>query len=485
MVDLRVTPNENPHITNKKSNFATFPTELLSFIFEECFDAGSEHFGCPQPRRNSAPMSISSVCRRWREVALSMPQLWTRISLGSVYTHPSVSDARLLELYLSRAGDTAPLSFEFQFGQGEEDEEVRLGAELTRAQRDAMFVPMEALARVVEPLRHRWEVLAIRGRTLDDLDDFLAALARGTPALKHCVIAARTNVFGGPQRHLSMKDCPRLDTLALVAPKLFLDPFRQEAASLSGLSTLDLCYSSSQQDAFFWMECCPNLERVSIQFFDAPSFPLPYAPPLTLPRLVTFALSCFYGDVDPRSLLSLLTLPALQILTLYFDRADFVRMSEEWPFANDMLERSRPPLRMLELLGTSMGSQEAIRCLRLAPGLKNLVVEGEMLSDELLQLLRISHAAQEDSARGTDLLCPILETIEIHAFEGSMDLLAEAVRSRCGSPHISDSEVHDGHDGQSLSMLVFAYNKDGAPRGHPVLKQCEDLGLKVVYKNCS
>ncbi|KAL0945300.1 hypothetical protein HGRIS_000806 [Hohenbuehelia grisea] len=57
------------------------PTELLADIFALCHaveedDRGGSALGC-------ARVMLSHVCRRWRAVILSMPLLWSTISVGS------------------------------------------------------------------------------------------------------------------------------------------------------------------------------------------------------------------------------------------------------------------------------------------------------------------------------------------------------------------------------------------------------------------
>ncbi|KAF9070045.1 hypothetical protein BDP27DRAFT_1183015, partial [Rhodocollybia butyracea] len=52
------------------------PDEILQCIFDDCCDTNNfEAF------RNKPVIAISSVCTRWRRNALSMPALWSRITL--------------------------------------------------------------------------------------------------------------------------------------------------------------------------------------------------------------------------------------------------------------------------------------------------------------------------------------------------------------------------------------------------------------------
>ncbi|KIY66044.1 hypothetical protein CYLTODRAFT_314043, partial [Cylindrobasidium torrendii FP15055 ss-10] len=48
------------------------PNEILNEVFMLCLD---EH-GCYPLYGRCGPWSLSAVCRRWRQVAISMPKLW-------------------------------------------------------------------------------------------------------------------------------------------------------------------------------------------------------------------------------------------------------------------------------------------------------------------------------------------------------------------------------------------------------------------------
>jgi hypothetical protein len=55
------------------------PAEILSSIFLECLPVGKlDSF---QPSAHKAPLLVSSICSRWRNVAISTPQLWSSVYL--------------------------------------------------------------------------------------------------------------------------------------------------------------------------------------------------------------------------------------------------------------------------------------------------------------------------------------------------------------------------------------------------------------------
>jgi hypothetical protein len=51
------------------------PSEILSLIFIRCLP-DTEHL---LPSSKLAPMLLTRICRKWREVAVGMPSLWCRV----------------------------------------------------------------------------------------------------------------------------------------------------------------------------------------------------------------------------------------------------------------------------------------------------------------------------------------------------------------------------------------------------------------------
>ncbi|KAK7048860.1 hypothetical protein R3P38DRAFT_1880141 [Favolaschia claudopus] len=74
---------------------ARLPLEIQSHIFlEVCVDQ-------PDNAPNSPPILFLSVCRLWREIALSTPKLWAKIQIDS--PPPGHHYIELCELWLERA----------------------------------------------------------------------------------------------------------------------------------------------------------------------------------------------------------------------------------------------------------------------------------------------------------------------------------------------------------------------------------------------
>ncbi|KAJ7085451.1 hypothetical protein B0H15DRAFT_376345 [Mycena belliarum] len=55
----------------------TIPTEIVTHIFLDCLPST----GRVQPSKNAAPLLLAQICRHWRAIALSIPQLWSSVDL--------------------------------------------------------------------------------------------------------------------------------------------------------------------------------------------------------------------------------------------------------------------------------------------------------------------------------------------------------------------------------------------------------------------
>ncbi|KIK63404.1 hypothetical protein GYMLUDRAFT_106225, partial [Collybiopsis luxurians FD-317 M1] len=91
------------------------PNELLGRIFDECCEMN--HFSVKQlpvktacSIRAAPAMAVSSVCARWRRIALSLPAIWSRICLlwdvkaGRAYPEPEYEKSHFpTTIFLTRS----------------------------------------------------------------------------------------------------------------------------------------------------------------------------------------------------------------------------------------------------------------------------------------------------------------------------------------------------------------------------------------------
>ncbi|KAJ7663178.1 hypothetical protein DFH06DRAFT_1128511 [Mycena polygramma] len=75
----------------------TLPPEVTSRIFLECIE--------PRPSTNSAPLLLLRICKSWRTIALSSPELWSKLQISSAFP-PAMSSrdiAGIIDEWLGRA----------------------------------------------------------------------------------------------------------------------------------------------------------------------------------------------------------------------------------------------------------------------------------------------------------------------------------------------------------------------------------------------
>ncbi|KAG2355646.1 hypothetical protein BDR07DRAFT_517048 [Suillus spraguei] len=72
------TVRSNTLVTVSSPAIYRLPTEILSEIFMYCLPH-DEHL---VPRAELAPILFTSICRRWREVAIGLPRLWRTLQLA-------------------------------------------------------------------------------------------------------------------------------------------------------------------------------------------------------------------------------------------------------------------------------------------------------------------------------------------------------------------------------------------------------------------
>ncbi|KAK7000452.1 F-box domain-containing protein [Favolaschia claudopus] len=82
------------------------PFEIQCLVFLQVPADDAEDYP-PKPAPSSPPMALLNVCRLWRDIALSTPELWAKLQMNSLPRGPNFSE--LCKLWLGRA-HTLPLS---------------------------------------------------------------------------------------------------------------------------------------------------------------------------------------------------------------------------------------------------------------------------------------------------------------------------------------------------------------------------------------
>lgn len=94
--------------TSRKAFSWRPPTEILSEVFLYCLP--QDEYLCPTPQ--VAPLLLTTICRRWREVAVGLPSLWCRLQMKAEHDNWE-KRALCYNLWLKRSGG-CPLSLRLE-----------------------------------------------------------------------------------------------------------------------------------------------------------------------------------------------------------------------------------------------------------------------------------------------------------------------------------------------------------------------------------
>ncbi|KAJ7633193.1 hypothetical protein FB45DRAFT_1003327 [Roridomyces roridus] len=176
----------------------TLPSEITSEIFL--------YFLPPYPQRPSfwgyqSPSFLLRICRRWRDVALTTPALWSGVQL-TIDPQRHVRQSRLLDMWLQRSRN-CPLSIQLGYSEelmpseDEEDEDEEgfvesLRSHAMRWQEMDISLPLDNLRKITGsmPLLRRLTIGVDRWDTETPL-----ALFTDAPALKHVVLRSSFTPF--------------------------------------------------------------------------------------------------------------------------------------------------------------------------------------------------------------------------------------------------------------------------------------------------
>ncbi|PAV15826.1 hypothetical protein PNOK_0868400 [Pyrrhoderma noxium] len=409
-----------------KTRSGYIPVELLSEIFRHCLP--TEGVGHSTPNPLNAPLLLSSVCRSWRDIALSTHGLWTDIFLAHM-PDKIENGMRLLELWISRSG-ALPMDIQLAFGSAhfnsenlnpdpdpDSESDLSTAIDAPMLLKDANYddpsfqEKFKVLIKTICSLHKRWGVLQIISPTLPFIQPIINLLPHASNLQDFC-ISSRELRFSGDNFEVGFPLNSPLQKLRLIAPHAA--PSKSsltEHRLLSNLRTLELHFCSSLQTCLDWIDLCPDIENLLVRFFFTEDQDIvdsidPQASRRIrrLPNLASIELTCFTrgsNQSDPAKLLDLLDLPNLDVLELdlnhhydpFRDRnqdqdqnpGGVEQGSSSWTHISRLLERSGTDLWGLILHGIPITYSELLLCLQLSPRLEYLGCDS--VSEAVLQAL--------------------------------------------------------------------------------------------------
>jgi F-box-like len=369
------------------------PPEVLAEIFYYC---SPENWIDDNPHDKRATMLSSHVCRLWRQVALSMPRLWSSLSL-EIRTANYESSLSLAKSWLSRSGG-CPL---------------KLRILCFDRSRNLQF-----LVDTILPLCHRWQNLYIVV-LFAEIDDFVAAIGH-VPRLEMLDLSVLDSPDFLTTRPLPVRifeSAPKLRNVCLsdgIIPHGVQLPWDQLTEFRVGLCGVYDCL-----EALTWL---PNLVKFGVDLAivkTPPSGAIHHV--IQLPHLTTMTL---FPRVNPGYFFDHLALPSLADFE-YYDEVGCTWKQRQFI---SLLLRSSCSLRRLCLAAPrSMKEHHLIQVLEHTPDLRELhVAPLSMSSSALARLTR-----QTTNNENAPCLVTKLHTFKIfHQLHFDAEALADMVESR-------------------------------------------------------
>ncbi|KAJ7685642.1 hypothetical protein DFH06DRAFT_48335 [Mycena polygramma] len=312
------------------------PTEILAEIFVHCLP-GDDFVS---PDLATAPLVLCGICRRWREVAISTPRLWSSLFID--FDLRAAYETGLYETWLSRAGDT-PLSLSLPL---QEDRSVDAGL-------------VDSLLKSIVGLSRQWQQIEIN--IGDAWARFISPAEMRFPSLEKLDIFVVLDNLS-----ISFCEAPKLRevTIGRHSPRLQL-PWSQ-------LTKLR-CDNVPIPSLLGILRDCSNLLDGNSQVdVDPSALPLSVLHHSCLQRLElgpVYQNSVMTRNVMP--VLDCLKIHGLQSLTLKFPFYFTIPTTDMSPFLS-FISRSSCQLHALILAGVPTTSDALIECLKATPSLVHL-----------------------------------------------------------------------------------------------------------------
>ncbi|TDL23457.1 hypothetical protein BD410DRAFT_827768 [Rickenella mellea] len=408
------------------------PPELVAHIFVHSLP-DTKH-----PHQNEAPLSVSSVCRAWRRIAISTPRIWSSICIvflkGKMpYTYPPI-----LKTWISRSCNHG-FSFTVEYNP----------TSYIPGTFDYDLAEIGSTIDVLVQNHATWRNISVSAPT--QVANLTSQLLSVIPA-RIQQISVHTSKF--PLDKLFASPLIHLTHLSFSSSTEFT-PFRTHTL-MEKLTSLSL--SVGIFEVMEVLSRAPRLQQAkSMLHLDAGET---YSiEPITLPYLHTLDLAvsstshsaeddAMEADLQFRRFLTYLHFPAIKTLFIRFDIPGYTTSNNalHWTGVADLLSRSGATLQNLEVRGASIASFSQF--LEALPSLKHFSITEALLREHIQLISGLIHDPYA-SPGGHSQLCPNLESLRITCRD---HLLTSAVIDICSI--IVASVLGGPISGRSLVLVV-------------------------------
>ncbi|TDL20081.1 hypothetical protein BD410DRAFT_899850 [Rickenella mellea] len=444
------------------------PQELLSKIFHHCVSHPISRPGfvrLPNPSVREAPLKLGRISRSWRQLVLSDPLLWSRLSLVG---RPRDSSLDLVAVgeWLARS-QLAPLWLAINYAAAYNDEAV------------------EDVNRIItKVISHsdRWKYLEL-SLPSPCKGPILTQLSKALPNLEflhiHMKGKSEDRIKVDLSNQTSLKD------LTLLAPI----QFSSSHSAMRNIRTLRMAFPSLDE-YFLCLDLCSSVEEVQYTFNYTIDFRPSISEPLRiLPSIITFSLTPitdfhmyepgYAESLDFGVFLDRLQLPTLRELVI--DSSLWTDCVPTWSHASDLLKRSSAHLEIFKVRYLLHGSDFS-ECLRQSPCLKTLLIGSEDIAERMLQTLT-EHLDSEKP-----FVCPQLQRIELDLYnvliferadDGVYTNVAELVVQRWHGG-INGAQLSFSSPIRSVAVCSYTGRTVEPFIDYPGIRQCIVDGLVVT-----
>ncbi|KAF8994789.1 hypothetical protein BDQ17DRAFT_1366368 [Cyathus striatus] len=439
------------------------PYDILREIF---ITACSVNFDDRQQllkQATSDPLTLGSVCRTWRNVTTTTPNLWSSIFLIHSPSHPTLK-LGLLDLYLTNSKNF-PLSIWFDVGGLGPRPQLPFGQVLSA---------FEKLIRHCE----RWEHLDIY-IIPDQEGEFRKLLGnvKGRIPLLRSLHIRRPTQISNMDMLLS---APRLQTFSTSSTNRYsIDSLKLR---WDQLVSLQICVS--RKDAVQTFASCQTLEHCHLfNVFQGrgESVDLPSITPIVSPRLTTLKITQT-KLVNVTYILDSICCPVLQELCLSTEKwltiqhsTEFERLELNWSRAERFLKRSGCPLEILDL-EVSIFTNPVLSILGDLPKLKRLSLRQDKGDAFFHSLIRKLYIDPGSTTKPETAVLPILR--ELHYVDCQKEY-GDAGRATVLLPMLLKMlQSRSASDLAGLKVFSVAMNfvyNDTGPAEAEVLKGYDEL----------